>query len=54
MEGEFHIEKFGSGKKQKRQNNKKERGHIKSLLKNYEEFDDEYEDDIENDNRQKG
>ena len=36
---EEQIEKFGSGRKQKRQNNKKERGHIKNFLKNYEMFE---------------
>ena len=45
---EEQIEKFGSGRKQKRQNNKKERGHIKNLLKNYEDFDEnDDEDDME-------
>ena len=41
---EEQIEKFGSGRKLKRQNNKKERGHIKNLLKNYEEFDEDFND----------
>ena len=43
---EEQIDKFGSNKKQKRQNNKKERGYIKNLLKNYEEFDEDFNDEI--------
>lgn len=46
---EEKIEKFGSGRKIKRQNNKKERGHIKNLLKNYEEFDVDFNDQYSND-----
>ena len=46
---EEKIEKFGSGRKIKRQNNKKERGHIKNLLQNYEEFDVDFNDQYSND-----
>ena len=53
---EEQIEKFGSGRKQKRLNNKRQRGQVRNYLKGNrpEDFledidDDYYEDDDNND-----
>jgi hypothetical protein len=47
---EEQVEKFGSNRKQKRHNNKKERLNIKNLLKNYESFDDDLDEENYNQN----
>ena len=44
MEQELHYEKFGSGRKEKRLNNKRERNQTKQYLK-YIEIEDESLDD---------
>ena len=38
MEQELHYEKFGSGRKEKRLNNKRERNQTKQYLKHIEEI----------------
>ena len=50
---EEQIEKFGSGKKQKRLNNKRQRGQVKNFLKGnrpedfLEDIDDDYYEEEE-------
>ena len=46
---EEQIEKFGSGRKQKRLNNKRQRGQVKNYLKKVrpEDFVDDIDDDLD-------